>query len=473
MQFFSRYTFRLSLCAVLIALTFMLICTCLIPPVLKNALLQSKNDFMQESSEFLLANMRNGYSEAVVSSAPEKSAMRLVVANSHLTVVFDSSREDDISGKYLLLPGLNRAIGGEKVYHAYSEDSDFVYSLLCPFDSNGETWFLYIRYTDPETCALFKSCKQVCIFSGILLLSVPVIILILQIISFDRSVTRLSDTLSRLTDDKTSGDEINYNTNELNQVTQSLDAFAREQAKTEELRRRFVSDASHELKTPLAAVKLLSDTILLTPKMSHDDIREFLSDISNETDRLTRICTRLLKITQYDTFSDSAELVPLDLAVVGENVSRMLSGSANAAGLELRCEFQDGCFVLANYDLVFQVFYNIIENALKYGRDGKEVRVFLYNKEGSVIFITDDDGSGIPESDLERIFDRFYRVDKARSRATGGTGLGLSIVASAVATCNGTIEAQNRTPHGARFIVRFPACAAPEGPKEKEGGEEK
>ncbi|MBR4942077.1 MAG: HAMP domain-containing histidine kinase, partial [Clostridia bacterium] len=156
--------------------------------------------------------------------------------------------------------------------------------------------------------------------------------------------------------------------------------------------------------------------------------------------------------------------------VVAENVSRMLFQPVNNAGLEIRCEFQDDCIVLANYDLVFQIFYNLIENAIKYGADGKEVRVFLYKKDGTVIFIVDDDGTGINESDLERIFDRFYRVDKARARATGGTGLGLSIVETAIHSCNGTVEAHNRHPHGARFIVKFPVFT--DTPKENNRGEQ-
>ena len=461
MRFFSRYTFRFSLCLVLVTLMFVLICTCLIPPVLKNALLESKRSFMLQSSEFIIDPLENGHFSSVMNAVPRDSAMRVIIADSRLAVIHDSATQGNIKGKYLVLPGVDKAFSGEEFYNAYSEENDFIYSMLRSFTFDGNDYLLFMRYTDGDSARLFKTCKQVCIFSGILLLIVPVALLIAQIVSFNKSITNLSNSITHLTTGKYVPGQADTASDEIADISRHLDEFAARQAKTEELRRTFVSDASHELKTPLAAVKLLSDTILLTPQMSHEDVREFLTDISNEIDRLTRICTRLLQITKFDAFSDKADLVPLDLATVAENVSRMLSKSATAAGLDLRCEIQDGCYVSANYDLVFQVFYNLIENAIKYGADGNEVRIFLYQKDCSVIFIVDDDGAGIPENDLKRIFDRFYRVDKARSRATGGTGLGLSIVATAVATCRGTVEAQNRSPHGARFIVRFPSCPKP------------
>ncbi len=465
MKIFSRFSFKFAVSTLLISLIFLLICVFLVPPILKNALLQSKQSYMTDNANLIISSVTKNGIDTVFSSVPGNGNLRLIHISSTLEVLSDTSREDNLEKKIMAFPGIKRALSGKSFYNAYAEDNAFVYSLLCPLD--GDTGLLYIRYTDTDTAKIFKASRQACNFSGILMFVLPVSLLIHHIVNFSKRLNKLAALIEELASGKFSAEITANGSDELSQVTKLLESYSIRQAHTDELRRRFVSDASHELKTPLAAVKLLSDTILFTPDMKKDDIQEFLTDISNEIDRLTRICTRLLQITQFDTFSTETELVPLNLTTVAENVSHMLSQPANAAGLELRCELQDGCYVRANYDLVFQVFYNLIENAIKYGADGEDVRVFLYQKDSHVVFIVDDDGIGIPESDLERIFDRFYRVDKARSRATGGTGLGLSIVETAVQNCNGTVEAQNRKPHGARFIVKFPASPYP--PDETEG----
>lgn len=461
MKLYSRYSFRFCFISFLIAFMFFLISVFLLPSVLKNALLLSPKPYMIKSADIIAASLNQQDPGNVFSGVEKDGDLRFVLISPSARVISDTSETDNITGKFLVLPGTEEAFGGQKIFSSYEEKNAFIYSVLSPVTINNETYLLYIRHTDTIAAAEFIADKRICIISGMLLLIVPVSLIIYTTVDFRRKISALRASVNELTNSEyVLGKSITGN-DEISNIAQLLEDYAALQQKTEELRRRFVSDASHELKTPLAAVKLLSDTILYTPDMKHQDVCEFLTDISNEIDRLTRICTNLLQITKYDALSSKAELLPLDLSVVAENVSRILSQPAENAGLELRCELQHGCFVMANYDLVFQIFYNLIENAIKYGAEGKEVRVFLYSKENQAVFIVDDDGLGIPENDLERIFDRFYRVDKARARATGGTGLGLSIVTSAVQTCAGTVEAQNREPHGARFIVKFPTCPPP------------
>ena len=462
MRFYSRYSFRFCIFALLVILMFFSVFVFLIPPVLKNTLLLSPKNYMLDSAEVIVSALQaRGISESIsgFNSDPD---IRFTLISPSLKVVEDTAESDNITGKFLVLPGTKKALEGEKVFHSYEEDDAFIYSVLCPAEIDGETYLVYIRHNDRQAATTFHTERRALVFSGLLLLIAPTALLIYTVVDFTSRMNTLTLAITELTSSEyVSGKELS-GYDEISNISKILEDYALMQQKTEELRKRFVSDASHELKTPLAAVKLLSDTILLTPEMKHEDICEFLTDISNEIDRLTRICTNLLQITKYDTLSGKAELVPLDLSVVAENVTRILSQPAGNAGLDLRCEFQHGCFVAANYDLVFQIFYNLIENAIKYGAEGKEVRIFLYKKDGNVIFIVDDDGLGIPPGDLERVFERFYRVDKARARATGGTGLGLSIVASAVQTCRGTVEAKNREPHGARFTVKFPSCPPPD-----------
>ena len=221
-----------------------------------------------------------------------------------------------------------------------------------------------------------------------------------------------------------------------------------------------MSDASHELKTPLAAIRLLTDSILQTNNIDPATTREFVSDIGQEAERLSRITEDLLRLTRLD--SDVLEpAAAVDVLPVLQQVLRMMELIAEDRNISITYQAEEGCRVLSTRDELQQIIYNLTDNAVKYDRDGGRVEVRLTKRDGFAELTVADDGVGIPEEDIPRIFERFYRVDKARSRAAGGTGLGLSIVSDTVKKRNGTITAANRPVGGAVFTVRLPL--APEG----------
>ena len=226
--------------------------------------------------------------------------------------------------------------------------------------------------------------------------------------------------------------------------------------KTEESRRQFVSDASHELRTPLAAIRLLSDSIIQND-LYHDTIQEFVQDIASESDRLTRMTTKLLNLTALDSkqFTQQEPEV-VDLSACCKKAVRMLTPFAQEVGARIEQSSEENCCVMAREDDVFQVILNLAENGIKYSQSGGEVRLIAYAQGDTAILIVEDNGIGIPKEELEQIFERFYRVDKARSREAGGTGLGLAIVRETVEKFGGTVVASNRPQGGARFTVRFP-----------------
>jgi signal transduction histidine kinase len=241
---------------------------------------------------------------------------------------------------------------------------------------------------------------------------------------------------------------------ELAQLGRELNIMAERLKTTDEMRRRFVSDASHELKTPLAAIKLLSDSIVQN-EMDATTVRDFVNDIGKEADRLVKITEDLLSISKLEG-KKAEEPYIVDMKDVVTNALQMLRLLAENSGVSISHELDESCFVLATEDDLHQIVFNLIENAIKYNNLGGSVRVRLAKTEKFVLFITEDTGVGIPEEDLPFIFDRFYRVDKARSREAGGSGLGLSIVMEAVTRHGGTVEAMARDEGGSRFIVRFP-----------------
>jgi signal transduction histidine kinase len=224
---------------------------------------------------------------------------------------------------------------------------------------------------------------------------------------------------------------------------------------TEEIRRRFVADASHELKTPLASIRLLSDSILNNDDMDADTVREFVTDIGNESERLARTTEKLMTLTRLDN-NIEAQRVSVDMREVTADTLHMLRPLAANRNLTIGSELDGGCFVLASRDDVYRVILNLVENAIKYNVPGGCVAVKLARETEHVTLIVDDTGIGVPEDDMPHIFDRFYRVDKARSREAGGSGLGLSIVRDTVLGAGGSVTAENRKEGGMRLRVRFP-----------------
>ena len=243
-------------------------------------------------------------------------------------------------------------------------------------------------------------------------------------------------------------DEMAQLAEEFNQLTDRLQT-------TEEVRRRFVSDASHELKTPLASIRLLTDSILQNDQMDPDTVREFVTDIGDEAERLTRITEHLFALTRLDSLP-AGTTFPVDVAAVAGRAAARIGPVADAAGVTIESSLKKRCFILCTEDDLYQICFNLLENAVKYNFAGGSVYLSVQSDKDQVLLEVADTGIGIPEEDLPKVFNRFYRVDKARSRAAGGTGLGLSIVRDTVRRHGGWVTARRRHPEGSVFTVGFP-----------------
>ena len=242
-------------------------------------------------------------------------------------------------------------------------------------------------------------------------------------------------------------DEYGRLAGEFNKLTDRLQA-------SEQAQRQFVSDASHELKTPLASIKLLTDSIMQN-EMDAETMREFVADIGNEADRLTRMAQKLLALTKAESVKEGAREV-VDLSRVIGQVFKLLIPLADQREIRLKCTMDKDCAVLTLEDDMYQIIFNLVENAIKYNHDGGQVHVRLQRQEDDVVLRVEDTGVGIPEDAREHIFERFYRVDKARSRQAGGSGLGLSIVHDLVERNFGEIQVDARDGGGTVFTVTFP-----------------
>ena len=223
---------------------------------------------------------------------------------------------------------------------------------------------------------------------------------------------------------------------------------------SEETRRQFVSDASHELKTPLASIKLLSDSILQN-ELDVETVREFVGDIGNEAARLTRMTQKLLSLTKTeDNNGKDHEITWIGPTL--EKVARMISAIADEKNIAVTVAIDQDCSILIIEDDLYQILFNLAENGIKYNKDGGSLTLKLTRIGDDAVLQVADTGVGIPEASIDRVFERFYRVDKARSRQSGGSGLGLSIVKAMVERNDGTITVASQDSIGTTFTVTFP-----------------
>jgi len=232
----------------------------------------------------------------------------------------------------------------------------------------------------------------------------------------------------------------------------------------ERMRQDFVANASHELKTPLASIKAYTETLL--DWALHDDTvnHRFLERIDEQVERLNQLILDLLSLARIESGQEMFEHQPLPLVPVLGACVEAHRGRAQAKALDLAYEpagLDLDTLVLADEEALRQIFDNLIDNAIKYTPESGSVSVSCFVDHNEVSIEVADTGIGIPRDDLPRIFERFYRVDKARSRELGGTGLGLSIVKHLVQSIGGQIDVASRVGSGSKFTVHLPRAPMP------------
>ena len=243
---------------------------------------------------------------------------------------------------------------------------------------------------------------------------------------------------------------------EFRQLGEAFNIMSEKLENLDRARNEFVSNASHELKTPLSAIKVLTESLI---HMEVDDpsvYNEFLNDINSEIDRLNTIINDLLTLVKIDTEEVQIDQQPVDLVELVKNTLRGLQILAQQKHISLEAFYDDDLTVSGDTVKLQQVISNIVDNAIKYTPDGGRVTVEVYENSGNAVVKISDTGIGIPANDLPHIFDRFFRVDKARSKSTGGTGLGLSIAHKIILLHGGNIRVVSEEGKGSIFYIELP-----------------
>ena len=434
----------------------------------RELIFQSKQESLEDKAE-MTASAFSGIdilNRSNVNSVMEKigslNTTRVMVTDQAGYVLYDSLEGNRQVGKLALLPEIVQALEGSDVFY-----SRYAGGVLESREAMPIMYYnlligsVYLMDYDTGAGGLIDSLQQ-----NLLTISVGLELIVVFFScgfarAFSRRMRQIFESVHVIREGDYSHkiklrgrDELTLLGEEFNDLTDRL-------RESEKRRRQFVADASHELKTPLASIKLLADSILQND-MDRETVREFVGDIGSEADRLTRMSRKLLSLNKMD-----AEVrEDMEIADIGETVAkvlRMLEPVAAVDRVTLENRTWSGGTILIMEDDLYQIVFNLVENAIKYNKPGGSVTVHLMRRAEELVLTVEDTGVGIPEDAIPHIFDRFYRVDKARSRQAGGSGLGLSIVHDMVGRNYGSIQAAARPEGGTRFTMVFPAFDVEEG----------
>lgn len=226
--------------------------------------------------------------------------------------------------------------------------------------------------------------------------------------------------------------------------------------RVEKTRRDFIANVSHELRTPLTSIRGYAETLLESDEPVNGNVRDFLQVIRRNAERMSRLTEDLLVLARVESGEEKLDLRPHEAGMLVTEAVSSIQENANAANVELQIAGVPEVSVIADSYAIHQVFANLVSNALRYAASGKKVVLGAREQPTTIEFYVQDFGPGIASEHLPRIFERFYRVDKARSRETGGTGLGLAIVKHIVLNHGGSVRVESSVGHGSTFFFSLP-----------------
>ncbi len=291
---------------------------------------------------------------------------------------------------------------------------------------------------------------EVVIILIILMFAALVSILLLK--PFDRITAAINDVKAGYTDEPIVGP--NYI--ETEQIINAFNALLKRMKVLDDSRQEFVSNVSHELKTPITSMKVLADSLLAQEDVPNEVYREFMVDIGAEVDREDKIINDLLALVRMDKKASGLSISSVDVVALTEVVLKRLRPIARKHNIELTLESKRAITAEIDEVKISLVIMNLVENAIKYNKDEGWVKVELDADHQYFYVKVIDSGMGIPADAIDHIYERFYRVDKSRSREIGGTGLGLSIARNAVLMHRGTIDVESTLGEGTTFTLKIP-----------------
>ncbi|MBQ8305113.1 MAG: two-component sensor histidine kinase [Blautia sp.] len=410
----------------------------------ENYLYDSSSQVVSSKLE-LLSNIYNG---------------RIILVDRDFRIVKDTYGIDE--GKILLSPLVISCFQGEEASR-YDKDGEFIEMSVAVKSPDVKVMqgAMLISVSTSEIRSTIRELEQ----KGILILVIIVVLAVLLGVFLSTILVKPFARITKSIEDLTDGyqnDKISVQDyTETRLITEAFNKMLSRMKMLDESRQEFVSNVSHELKTPMTSMKVLADSLVGQQGVPEELYQEFLKDITMEIDRENKIITDLLSLVKLDKKAADLNIEHININELLENILKRLRPIANTRKIDL---FLD-CYrtVEADVDEVkfMAAITNLVENGIKYNVDEGWVRVTLDADHKDFFVTVEDSGMGIPEDSMDKIFERFYRVDKSHSREIGGTGLGLAITRSSVAMHHGTIKVASKEGQGTTFTVRIPLSYIP------------
>ncbi len=400
---------------------------------------------------------------------------RIIVTNSKLSVIYDSYHIEE--SKTLISSEVIGALKGiSSDYHARRNN---LIELCLPIKDStiasaggnqtnlsatdqSVQGVLIISFSTEDCVRLSFRLRNIQLVTAVILGLLIIIFGTIAAGSITKPVVKINQSINSTFDGSASEEMHISGFSEMDAISDSFNNMLGRMSLIEESRQEFVSNVSHELKTPLTSMKVLSDSLIQQPDAPVELYREFMNDINAEVDRENKIINDLLSLVKLDRKSGDMHIASVSINEMLDLVIKRIRPIAQAANVEIIYESYRE--VLAEVDEVklSLAITNLIENGIKYNKENGSVKISLNSDHKFFMITISDTGIGIPKEALDKIFERFYRVDKMRSRQSGGTGLGLAITRSVVLMHHGSIKVDSVEGEGATFSIKIPLSYIPE-----------
>ena len=407
------------------------------------------------AANYLFDESKRTVFESEIERRGEELDLRILVYDVSMTIVCDSNRTE--RGKMFWTPVVVDALINMRNTTKLMFDNTLMYAAATVKTEDGKAaGAVMLSAPIDEINDLLREVQRNLVLLTVLLSAiVAVLVFFISQLLIDPLRNVLS-VVKKMTDGHlnqrvaiTSHDEFAELGSAFNDMTARLD-------RVEMTRQEFVSNVSHELKTPLSSMKVLSESLLLQEDAPTETYREFLTDITSEVDRMTAIINELLTLVRLDQSEPVMNIKPVKINKMLEDILKRLYPLAEQKNIELLFEDVRPVVIDADEMKLSLAVSNLVENGIKYTNEGGTVKVIADADHQNAFITVQDTGLGISEEDQQKVFTRFYRVDKTRDRETGGTGLGLSITHKTVLLHNGSIRLISKENEGSSFILRLP-----------------
>lgn len=389
-----------------------------------------------------------------IQAKSKEGGYRIIVVDSTGMCISDSNGV--FENKYISSSELYNALAGNDNSRIHKdEESVYAATSIVGKDSN-ITGAVLIVASIKDTFTLIDELQKQMLFY-LLILAIVIMFAVVFISQFFLSpLVKILKVIEKMSDGHLNQRIELKSDDEFMELAEAFNDMAVKLEEVEQTRDEFVSNVSHELKTPLSSIKVLSESILLEDNVEKEMYVEFLEDINSEIDRMTNIVNDLLTLVKLDKSEIVLNISRVDVEELLNSIIKRLRPLANQKNIVIRTDIPKDVYIEADAVKLSLALSNVIENAIKYTYKGGSVDVTAVADNHNLYVTVKDTGIGMDEAELNKIFTRFYRVDKTRDRETGGTGLGLSITHSTILLHNGSIRVSSKEDEGTVFLIRVP-----------------